>query len=84
MPRDPRKAPRTGRKTTGASGTGRSAAGKSEKIVRRNEGRRARNEDNPGQGEAGSRHIDSPHERDRGPVGVKGRSAPGQSRPGRR
>jgi hypothetical protein len=79
MPRDPRAPQR-------ASGeaAGRNAAGKSEKIIRRNERRRARNEDNPGQGEAGTRHIDSPRESDRGPVGVKGRSAPGQSRPGRR
>lgn len=81
MPRDPR-APR---RTTGeATGIGKNAAGKSEKIIRRNARRRARNEDNPGQGEAGTRHIDSPRESDRGPVGVKGRSAPGQSRPGRR
>jgi hypothetical protein len=81
---DPRQGRVRGRKTTGASGSGRSAAAKSEKIESRNERRKARNADKPGQGEAGNRHIDSIHERDRGPVGTKGHTAPGHSRPGRR
>jgi hypothetical protein len=81
---DPRGGRTRGRKTTGSSAQGRSAAAKIEKIQARNEKRRARNADKPGQGEAGNRHIDSLHERDRGPVGTKGQTAPGQSRPGRR
>jgi hypothetical protein len=72
------------RKEAAAQVTGRGAAAKIERISRRKESRRAANEDNSGQGEAGNRHIDSPVERDRGPVGVKGRGAPGQSKPGRR
>jgi len=72
------------RKEAAAQNRGRGAAAKVEGITRQNEQRRARNEDNPGQGEAGNRHIDSPTERDRGPIGVKGRGAAGQSKPGRR
>lgn len=78
----PQKA--AGRHEAAAQNIGRGAAAKVEGIARRNEQRRARNEDNPGQGEAGGRHIDSATKRDRGPVGVKGRGAPGQSKPGRR
>lgn len=72
------------RNEAAAQTRGKGAAAKVERISRRKESRRAANEDNPGQGEAGNRHIDSPVERDRGPVGVKGRGAPGQSKPGRR
>ena len=72
------------RREAAAQNKGKGAAAKVEDITRQNEQRRARNEDNPGQGEAGNRHIDAPTERDRGPIGVEGRGAPGQSKPGRR
>lgn len=76
---------RTAQKHTGISASSpRDAAGKATKIEKRNEKRRARNADNSGQGEAGGQHIDSPAEKDRGPIGTKGKSAPGQSMPGRR
>jgi hypothetical protein len=78
----PRKA--AARREAAAQNTGKGSAAKVERITRRKEQRRASNADNPGQGVAGNRHIDSPRERDRGPVGVKGRGAPGQSKPGRR
>ncbi|HUF66291.1 MAG TPA: hypothetical protein VMM17_10000 [Gemmatimonadaceae bacterium] len=80
--RKPRKS--AARKEGAAQVSGRGAAAKMEGIGRRNAKRRARNEDKPGQGEAGTRHIDAPEERDRGPVGTKGRGAPGHSKPGRR
>lgn len=72
------------RKEAAAQNRGKGAAAKVDEITRQNEQRRASNEDNPGQGEAGNRHIDSATERDRGPIGVKGRGAAGQSKPGRR
>lgn len=72
------------RQEAAAQNTGKGSAAKVDQITRRKEERRASNADNPGQGEAGNRHIDSPTERDRGPVGVKGRGAPGHSKPGRR